>query len=284
MLKQYYELTKPGIIYGNAMTATAGFLLAEKGHFNIALFLATIVGLSLVIASGCVFNNYLDRYIDGRMQRTKDRPMVLKLLPVKTVLTYGSILGLLGAAVLFFFTNLLTAGIAAGGFFFYVFVYTPLKRRTIHSTLLGGIAGAVPPVVGYCAVTNHFDLAALLLFLILMLWQLPHFYSIAIYRLKDYTAASIPILPVKKGVLVTKIQMVVYIIFFTLAAVMLSVLHYTGTTYLIIAALLGLTWLGFSLKGFTTKNETAWARKMFFISLIVLTLLSLTISLTVVLP
>ncbi len=277
--KDYYFLAKPGIIYGNAIPAAAGFLLASKGHLNIGLFVATLFGLSFVIASACVLNNYIDRSIDENMVRTKNRALVKKIIPVGNAIIFATFLGIIGFLLLILLSNLLTAFIAFIGFFFYVVMYSIWKRRSVHGTIVGSVAGAVPPVIGYTAVTNHIDAAAILLFLILVLWQMPHFYAIALYRLHDYVAANIPILPVKKGIHFTKITMIFYIIAFIVATCLLTVLHFTGYIYLVVALLLGLVWLGLSIKGLTVIDTAKWAKKMFFFSLIILLVLSLMIAL-----
>jgi protoheme IX farnesyltransferase len=271
-MKEYLTLTKPGIIIGNAITAAGGFALGSKGTFDSGLFLSTIAGLSFVIGSACVFNNYLDRDIDKVMERTKDRAFAKGSISTKAAFLYGASLGIIGTAVLLLNTNLLTTFIGLIGFFVYVLLYTPIKRRSVHGTLVGSIAGAVPPVVGYCAVTNQFDIASLLLFLILVFWQMPHFFAIAIYRLKDYSAAAIPVLPIIKGILATKIQILIYIIAFVIASLMLFVLGYTGYLYLTITTLLSLIWLCMAIIGFSVKDTQRWAREMFITSLVVLTL------------
>ncbi|MBI3589096.1 MAG: protoheme IX farnesyltransferase [Candidatus Liptonbacteria bacterium] len=294
MIRKYYQLAKPGIIYGNVLTTVAGFLLASRGQVNFGLFLATLLGISLVVASACVFNNYLDRNIDARMERTKNRALVTGLVSKKNALIYGVVLGLLGFLILSAYTNLLTVGLAALGFFVYVALYTPLKHRSVHGPLVGSIAGATPPVVGYTAVTNGLDLGAIILFMILVAWQMPHFYAIAIYRLNDYTAAALPVLPAKKGVYFTKINMLFYIFGFIIAALLLTVFGYTGSSYLAVALGLGLAWLGLGLKGLSAKTndpsafakvsaDKLWARKMFFFSLVVIVSLCLTVSLDAIL-
>lgn len=282
MLKTYYLLTKPGILMGNAITTSAAFFLASKGHVNLGLFLATVAGLGLIIASACVFNNYIDRHADAKMARTKNRPLAKGLISGQHANIFAIILGIAGAVVLAIFTNLLALTVALFGFFIYVVLYSFWKYKTYYATLVGSIAGAVPPVVGYCAVTNRLDSGALLLFTILVLWQMPHFFSIAMYRFNEYVAASIPLLPIKKGPHVTKIQMVLYIIAFTLAALMLTPLGYTGKIYLVVAPLLGISWLILCLKGFKVDNDKRWARKMFVLSLVIITVFSITISLDVV--
>lgn len=273
MIKTYFKLTKPGILFGNAVTGACGFALASKGQVNSLLFLAMLLGLSCVIASACVFNNYFDRFRDQKMERTKNRALAAGAIPVRHAILFALLLGLAGFLLLSFFVNLLAAFVALIGFFAYLVLYGIAKYRTTHGTLIGSIAGGVPPVVGYCAVTNQFDVAALLLFTIIALWQMPHFFAIALYRLKDYTAAAIPVLPVIRGILATKIQMLLYIIAFTFSALLPTLLGYTGYAYLITAALLGLAWLALSIKGFKSRDDTLWARQMFRFSLVVVTAL-----------
>ncbi len=280
MIKSYYYLTKPGIIYSNVLTAVGGFFLAAKGSFNILLFLTMTFGLAFVIASACVFNNYIDREIDSKMARTKKRALVRKIIPARYALIYATILGVIGFSLLLFYTNILTAFIAFIGFFFYVVIYSIGKRGSVYGTIIGSVSGAVPPVVGYCSVTNHIDLAAFLLFLILVLWQMPHFYAIAIFRKEDYAAASIPVLPVKKGVLHAKVQMFLYVIAFIIAASLLTVFRYTGFVYLVVMVTLGLMWLGMAIRGFRINDDKKWARKMFFFSLVIILIFSVLLSLT----
>ncbi|HEX9503958.1 MAG TPA: heme o synthase [Patescibacteria group bacterium] len=279
MFKIYYNLIKPGIIYGNAITAAAGFFMAAKGHINWFLFLAMLMGLSFVVASACVINNIWDRDIDQRMERTKNRAIVTGTVSKNHAFIFAIILLLLGIVALHHHVNQSALITALVGFLVYVFLYTPLKRRSVHATLVGAIAGAVPPVVGYTAVTNKFDLGALLLFSILVAWQMPHFYSIAIRRLDDYAAAGIPVLPVKKGVRITKINILIYILLFITTTVLLFVFKYSGYFYLTIISLMGLTWLWFGIQGFKTNiDDKAWARKMFLLSLIIILVFSITVS------
>jgi protoheme IX farnesyltransferase len=284
MVKEYYKLAKPGIIYGNAITAAAGFFLAGKGHFDFKLFAAMLIGLSFIIGSSCAFNNVWDADIDAKMERTKNRAMVTHKISKAKAIIFAAILGLLGVAILALHTNLLTLSVALVGMFFYLVLYTPLKRKTIYGTIIGAVAGATPPVVGYVAVTNNFDTAALLLFFILVFWQMPHFYAIAIRRLEEYKAASIPVLPVKEGIHATKIKMLAYIAAFALAASALTYFKYTGYSYLTSVILLGLCWLWLGIKGFQSADNNAWAKKMFLFSLIVLTVWSVVLAFNVLLP
>lgn len=275
--KQYCLLTKPGIIFGNIITTCGGFALASRGEFHLWVFLATLLGLSLIIASSCVFNNYIDRHHDKKMARTKNRALATGSISTKRAIFFALSLGALGIFVMALWVNLISLGVALFGFFVYVLLYSFSKHRSMHGTLIGSVAGAVPPVVGYAAACNCLDLGALILFSMIALWQMPHFFAIAIYRLKDYTAASIPVLPVIKGVRHAKIQMTLYIIAFIGVSLLLTVFHYTGFAYLIITAALGVAWLLLCIQGFRSDNDRLWARKMFIFSLIVVLGICITI-------
>lgn len=193
-MKRYYHLVKPGIVYGNAIVAAAGFLFASRNiSLDWWLFVATVFGLSLVVASACVFNNYFDRNIDAKMERTKTRGFAAGTVSPIGALIFGGLLLVLGMFLLSF-VNLLALSAALLGFVVYVFVYTPLKHITGYAVFVGAVAGATPPIVGYGAVTNTFDLWALFLFAFLFVWQIPHFLAIATYRYDEYAAAGIPLL------------------------------------------------------------------------------------------
>ncbi len=272
---KFFELTKPGIIFGNAVTVSGGFFLGSRAHFDFWTFLGTLIGMSFVVACGCVFNNIIDRDIDPLMQRTQNRPLVKGSITLTQAWIYAIILGLIGFSVFYFTTNLLALGVAAIGWFFYVVVYSLFwKRRSTLGTTIGGIAGAVPPVVGYCAATHQFNLAAVILFAILFFWQMPHFYAISIYRLKDFAAAGLPILPLQKSISYTKICILLYIMAFTMVAILPTLFGYIGWLYFSTALLLGLIWLGLGIKGLKTQEDHSWARKMFLFSILNITLLS----------
>jgi protoheme IX farnesyltransferase len=274
----YYLITKPGIILGNLITLAAGFLLASKGqYFDISLFFATLLGLTFVMASACVFNNYIDRHLDKKMQRTKNRALVIGLISGPNAIVFGTILGIIGGLILYAFTNVLALLMAAIGFFVYVVLYSMWKSRTVYGTAIGSVAGAMPPVVGYCAVAGRLDLGAFILFFMLVLWQMPHFFSIAIYRLEDYTKAKIPVLPVIEGMLRTKIHMVIYILAFLVVASLLTFFGYTGQLFLIVTLTFGFAWFGLCILGFTTQNEMVWGRQMFRLSLLLITAICLVV-------
>lgn len=279
-IKRFISITKPGIIFGNLITVAGGFGLAAAGNFNLGLFVATLVGISLIIAAGCVFNNIIDHDIDALMERTKNRVLVKREILPEVAAFYGVALVLAGIFCLLHWTNYLTLAIALTGLFFYVVVYSlGFKRKSIYGTLIGSISGAIPPVVGYCAVRNQFDLGAVLLFCILSIWQMPHSYAIAIFRFNDYSQAGIPVLPVKKGVPVAKISMLLYVIVFTGLASSLTFCGYTGYYYLVVALLTGLWWIYLAVRGFTASDNIAWARKMFGFSIIAVMLLSVMMAL-----
>ncbi len=236
------------------------------------------------VASGCVFNNYIDRGIDQKMARTKKRALATGAVSGRAALLYATILGGLGFLILALFTNPLTVAVGAVGMVFYVIIYGVVKRVSTLGTVVGSIPGALPPVAGYVAVTGNLDGAALLLFLIMVVWQMPHFYAISVFRIKDYTAAALPVLSVKKGIRVTKIYIMLYILAYILVAPLLTLLGYTGFTYLLVMGLIGLAWFWKGIENYSVGDGQAWARKMFGFSLIVLLTFSLMISVDAWLP
>lgn len=275
--RSYTLLTKPGIMLGNAITILGGYFLAARGSVDLQLLLATVIGLSLVVASSCVFNNYIDRKVDAKMARTKHRALVTGAITPFKALLFAIVLGCIGTLLLALYTNLLALCVALFGFFVYVLLYSFSKYYSMHGTLIGSIAGAVPPVVGYCAVSNHLDAGAWILFVILAVWQMPHFFAIAIFRQKEYANAGIPVLPIVKGIHTTKVHMLLYVIAFLAISPLLTVFGYTGYAYLILAVLLSLGWLYLAFLGFRLKgnDDMIWARKMFTYSLLVVTVLSI---------
>lgn len=294
-MKYYYELTKSGLVFGNIITVLAGFLLGAQVLRNatavpvsVWLLIATVAGICLVMASGCVFNNYIDRHIDARMERTRHRALVTHRVSARSALIFASALGVVGFFTLIFFTNILATLTAVTGFIFYVCAYSLWgKRRTVYGTFIGAIAGATPPVVGYVAASGRINVVALILFLIMLAWQMPHFFAIAIRREEDYAAAKIPVMPVARGVARTKISMAIYIIEFIVAASLLPLFGYAGSLYLTIALILGVIWLTLCVRGFWIRNDLSaravaanrnWARQMFFLSLFVMLALFITIA------
>lgn len=284
MFKAYYQLAKPGIVYGNVFTTLAAFLFASRWSFSWVLFFATVFGIGLVIASACVFNNYLDRDIDAKMARTKERALATGKISVVAALAYGTLLGFIGFALLYLFVNVLTADIAVFGFVMYVIVYGAAKRVGSWGALVGSISGAVPIVVGYTAVTDHLGLAAFFLFLILVLWQMPHFYAIALYRLNEYKAAGIPVLPSVRSVKWTKLSSVGYIMLFVVATSLMTFSGFTGYVYLVVVLAFGLAWVSIGTRWLIIPSTDRQARKLFRFSLIVLVAFCVALALSPLLP
>jgi len=275
-LRRYLMVTKPGIIMGNLIATAGGFFLAAQGQVDVTLLLATVIGLSLVVASGCAINNCIDRDIDSRMQRTHNRVTVTGEISVKAAMAHGVLLGMAGFILLAYFTNPVALFFAAFGFVIYVGVYSLwMKRSSVYGTLIGSLSGAVPPVVGYCAVSGTFDTGAAILLLMFCLWQMPHSYAIGIFRYADYEAAGIPVLPVAQGISKTKLHIVLYILAFALVTVLLTATGYAGYGFLSVACVTSLWWLGMALRGWRVDiDDYGWARQVFGFSIITITALS----------
>jgi protoheme IX farnesyltransferase len=285
VIKKYILVTKPGIIFGNLITAAGGFLLASKGRIDMAVLLSFLTGISLVVASGCVFNNCIDRNVDRKMARTRNRVLAQRLMSPRAAVCYASLLGTAGITLLWASTNMLSAGIVLMGFAIYVVVYSLyLKRNSVYSTLIGSLAGAAPPLAGYCAAGNRFDMGAVILLSIFSLWQIPHSYAIAIFRFDDYTAAAIPVLPVKQGMPAAKKYILGYMMAFIGATLMLTFGGYTGYIYLAVMVVMGLCWLYMAWSGYKTSDDRIWAKKLFVFSILSITVLSVMMAIDVKMP
>ncbi|OTG78758.1 protoheme IX farnesyltransferase [Acinetobacter terrae] len=281
MLKNYLFLTKPGILFGNFVTTLGGYFLAAQGSVDFLLLLITLLGTTLVVASGCVVNNVIDQDIDQKMQRTQNRAMVKKSISVPVALVYSLVLGVIGFSILWFWVNAYAFLFAVIGFVVYVVFYSLwTKRTTIHQTVIGSISGASPPVIGYTAVSHEFDLAALLIFIGYALWQMPHSWAIAIYRFDDYKNAGIPILPVARSILRTKIESLIYVVLFTITMNALFVYGYVNWLYLVILNALCIYWFYIGVLGFKTENDQLWAKRFFLFSVILITIISICFSFT----
>ena len=276
MIRRYIQVTKPGIIMGNAISVAGGFLLAAQGQFTWTLLLATLAGLSLVVAGGCAINNVIDRDIDAAMKRTQSRPTVTGAISSTAALSHGVVLTLAGFILLGLFTNISALAFAVFGFVIYVGVYSLyMKRHSVYGTLVGSLSGAVPPVVGYCASAGQVDAGAIILLLMFSLWQMPHSYAIAIFRYQDYARANIPVLPVKQGIHAAKCHIVIYIAIYALVTLMLSVAGYTGIGYMAVAGTTSFWWLLMALRGYRRNiNLERWAKQVFAFSIINITLVS----------
>ncbi|ABI82219.1 heme o synthase [Francisella tularensis] len=277
--KRYLQLAKPGIIFGNLITLTGGFLLAthrEIGFEYLPLFVYVMIGVALMIAAGCVFNNIYDKDIDSSMTRTQNRPLVTGDISVIQATIYGTILLILSCLVLYYLVNLLTLWIIIIGFIVYVGIYTVSKRLTIHATVLGGISGAIPPVAGYTAVVNILDYNALALFLILFFWQIPHSYAIAMLYIDDYKKVKLPMLPIVKGIAYTKKIMLFYLALFVVSCALPAVLGSADLFSFIVCMLVALFWMYKSIQSYRTDTDRVFAKTVFKFSIIVITAICLT--------
>jgi protoheme IX farnesyltransferase len=287
-VKAYYQLTKPGVLYGNVLTAVAGFFLAAQGEVAWGVFAAMLIGQTLVIASACVMNNYLDQDIDKIMKRTRERPSVTGAVGNIQMPLFSAILGITGLAVLIAWTNWLVVIIGVIGWITYVWLYGALsKRKSIHGTLVGSISGAMPIAGGYAAVSGTVDMGLIIVFLILFFWQFPEFYSIAVYRRKEYKAAGVPVMSVIKGNTSTIRQIFIYTILYVISTIALMPLGYTGVIYFVIMLLTGLYWLWIGYQGLRLTKEAeqdAWARRMFKFSMITILVLCVMLSVGPLLP
>lgn len=272
-------------MYGNVLTAVAGFFLAARGNVDWALFLETIAGITLVVSSACALNNYLDRDIDRQMERTKARPSVTGTVSVTGTIVYVIVLGLLGFAILTYWTNWFVVAVGVVGFVTYVWFYGAWSKRTsIHGTLVGAISGAMPIVGGYAAVRGGIDAGMVIVFLIMFFWQFPEFYSIAIYRRSEYATAHIPVMAVVKGVRSSVIQIYIYTILYVLSTLALTFTGTTGLVYFIVMAVFGCHWTWFAMKGLRAGSHEKWARKMFRFSMINVLVLCVMLSVGSILP
>jgi heme o synthase len=284
-IRDYYKLTKPGVLYGNAITAGAGFLFASRGTIDWGLFAWLMIGTTLVIASACVINNYLDQDIDSLMERTKKRPLIEGRVSGRGAVLFSIILGIVGIGLLIAKTNDLVVITGIVGFIDYVWLYGMLsKRLSMYGTLVGSISGATPILAGYVAVTGTLDVGAIIVFLILFFWQMPEFYSISVYRRKEYAAAKIPVISVVLGIAKTKWHIFWFTLAYVISTLLLSIFGYAGYIYSIVMGILGVYWIWLSIKGLKTKQDTKWARKMFRFSLITLLVFCLMISIDAYLP
>ena len=186
-MHRYIHVLKPGIVLSNTIAAIGGYLFAGRIYYEATTLIGITIGTLLVVSSGCVANNYLDRKIDAKMSRTKGRELVVGSIKPLDALVYASFLWVIGITALGVITNNLTTLLGITGFFGYVFVYGYTKRKTYLGTAVGTVPGSVSIVAGYCAATNSLDVTAMMLFFVMAFWQMVHFYAIAIFRKNDYS-------------------------------------------------------------------------------------------------
>jgi len=273
--KDFLSLIKIGIVNSNLITTFTGLwvamIITEK-HFlqSLDIVFLTLLGTSLIIAGSCALNNYIDRDIDPIMERTKERPTVTGRISGGKVLAVGFTF-IAAGLIMVFMTNATAGLIAVIGIFSYVVLYSIWsKRRYVSNTVIGSISGAVPPLIGWAAVDPSLPVMAWMLFLIMFIWQPPHFYALAMRRADEYRAANIPMLPVVKGFAATKRSILMWVALLLPLPFFMSPL---GIPFMVLATVLNLGWLFLGLAGYKTKNYIKWATLMFVYSLNYLTIL-----------
>ncbi len=278
--KAFFDTIKVGIIKSNLIAVIAGLCMAlyvfnESVWGQIVPIILAMVGSTLIIASAGAFNNLYDRDIDAIMERTRTRPTVTGQVDTKTGLIIGFTMTILGAIVLYMATPM-AAVFGILGLFLYVVPYTMwTKRTTVYNTEVGSLSGAVPPLIGWCAISQdlgHFEIWTLVV--TMLLWQMPHFYGIAIRRFDEYKAASVPMLPIVKGIRRTYIQTNVYIVLLLFS----SFLFWTLSPYVtLVSFLVTLAWLILSVSTFKKYENKKWSHKMFIFSINHITIIFLMI-------
>ncbi|TAN50980.1 MAG: protoheme IX farnesyltransferase [Methylococcaceae bacterium] len=268
--KAYLSLCKPKVVALIVFTAVIGMFLAVPGMPPWDKLIYGTLGIGLASASAAAINQYLDRLADAKMARTQDRPLPQgQLSPVK-VMAFAGTLGVAGMAMLVWRVNTLTALLTFLSLIGYAVIYTVyLKRMTPQNIVIGGAAGAAPPVLGWCAVTGQVQPYALLLFLIIFVWTPPHFWALAIAKEKEYANAGIPMLPVTHGAEFTRLQIVLYTVLLLVTSLLPYITHMSGLIYLAGALPLGLIFLGYAVM-LKRKPSNALAMKTFGYSIVYL--------------
>ena len=268
--REYLELTKPRVVALIVFTAIIGMFLAVPGMVPLQPLIAGTVGIWLAAASAAAINHLIDQRIDRVMARTAHRPLATGALTPSQVLIFAIVLGAVSMAILIVLVNPLTALLTFASLIGYAVVYTAwLKRATPQNIVIGGAAGAAPPVLGWAAVTGHVHPYALLLFLIIFVWTPPHFWALAIFRRDDYSRAQVPMLPVTHGVAYTR----QHVLFYTVLLVIVTVLPYltgmSGTFYLGGALVLGAGFLYYAIVLMNPPSER-FSMKVFNYSIVYL--------------
>jgi|TARA_S200000501_G_scaffold210792_1_gene198023 protoheme IX farnesyltransferase len=271
--KAYLESSKPRVVLLMIFTSFIGMLLADPLRLNFEVIILGNLGIALMSLSAGSINQLLDQKIDSIMQRTKKRPLVLGVLSTKNVVIYSLLMASSGFAILYFYINTLTAWLTFGSLVGYAFVYTLyLKRSTPQNIVIGGAAGATPPLLGWTAVTGQIDLIAIILFLIIFTWTPPHFWALALHRKEEYFAAKIPMLPVTHGEHYTRVHITLYTLMLTIVSFLPFTVHFSSYFYLAGAIILNLIFIFYVLKMQLSKNNFL-ANKIFNYSIIYLSAL-----------
>ncbi len=279
LLKSYYELCKPNVVYMMLICAFVGMLLAEESVESFGYLLVALTGIAFCAASAAAINQVIDRKTDASMTRTDQRPLPQGELSAKHASIFALIIGLFGATILFLYVNTLTMALTLASLIGYAFIYTVyLKRATPQNIVIGGLAGAAPPLLGWASVTNSIEPYALLLVLIIFVWTPPHFWALAIYRRDEYAKESIPMLPVTHGVVFTKLQIVLYTIILYVVSLLPYVVLMSGEIYLFSALILSSIFLYYSINLYYSSDiEDAMKTFQFSIYYIFLIFLALLI-------
>ena len=279
LLKSYYELCKPNVVYMMLICAFVGMLLAEESVESFGYLLVALTGIAFCAASAAAINQVIDRKTDASMTRTDQRPLPQGELSATHASIFALIIGLFGATILFLYVNTLTMALTLASLIGYAFIYTVyLKRATPQNIVIGGLAGAAPPLLGWASVTNSIDPYALLLVLIIFVWTPPHFWALAIYRRDEYAKESIPMLPVTHGVVFTKLQIVLYTIILYVVSLLPYVVLMSGEIYLFSALTLSSIFLYYSINLYYSSDiEDAMKTFQFSIYYIFLLFLALLI-------
>jgi heme o synthase len=254
--RHYFELTKPKVVALITFTAIVGTLLASPGWPPLDALILGNLGIALASACAATINHVLDRRIDEQMARTRSRPLATGQLRERQALTFAAVLGVTSMAILAFLVNRLTAVLTFASLIGYAVIYTVwLKRATSQNIVIGGAAGAAPPVLGWTAVTNSIDPHALLLFLIIFVWTPPHFWALAIARRDDYAKAGIPMLPVTHGVEFTRLHVLLYTVLLFIVTLLPFLTRMSGLIYLAAALILNTGFLYYALALKITARE-----------------------------
>ncbi len=278
-ISDFVELCKPGILGMCVFTAVGGMGVATTmgavpTPFPWATALWGLLGTTLSVSGANTLNQYIEREGDKLMNRTKDRPLPTGRMNPTVALVFGIVLAVLSEVILFAYVNPLTAWLSAFALVSYVLIYTPMKRRSTQALIVGAVPGAMPPLLGWTIVTNEIGVAGVVLFLILLIWQLPHFLAISIYRRIDYEAAGIKVVPNVRGVESAKNQSLVYSLLLFTVSMILVPLGVAGFTYFVAIAVLGAWFFVLSMRGFEPGADNKWARQFFFASLVYLPVLT----------
>ena len=245
----FYEMCKPRVVMLMILTSLVGMFLAVPGMVPVNTLIFGNIGIALVAASGAVVNHLIDRKIDVVMKRTRNRPLAQGRVDAKRAIVFAITIGVAGMAVLLFLVNPLCAWLTLASFVGYAFIYTGYpKHATPQNIVIGGLSGAMPPLLGWSAVTGTIEPNALLLVLIIFAWTPAHFWSLAIHRKEEYAKSGVPMLPVTHGEFVTKVHIIAYTAILLLVSVFPYSAAMSGALYLGVALTLGFGFLGWSYK------------------------------------